>query len=336
MTLTIYANIFAHYQSAIDAFLAAAVSRTIAAMLPVVTSCLGIYFILYSWAGIRGKVQDWGNDMVFRVIRITLILSIGFSVAGYGQYVLNPVMNLPTDLASVVTGQTADAVAGPSILDRQLAQAWALGHDAVSKGSLLTSNGFSFYLSGLIYYASGFIMTAYAAYLILLSKGMLTVLLALGPIFIGCLIFDVTKRFFDAWLGLLVNYVFVNVIAVTVLSFTFVAFQQYLDAMTPDSGLGSALGLLLIAIIDVLLIMGVTHVASSLAGGAPIGNGFGNWVVSSATGGASRILASKLGQGSKWLGGKAMGGAQSAAQSAARAAARAATSRFRMNSIKGL
>lgn len=179
---------------------------------------------------------------------------------------------------------------------------------------------------------SGFIMTAYAAYLILLSKGMLTVLLALGPIFIGCLIFDVTKRFFDAWLGLLVNYVFVNVIAVTVLSFTFVAFQQYLDAMTPDSGLGSALGLLLIAIIDVLIIMGVTHVASSLAGGAPIGNGFGNWVVSSATGGASRILASKLGQGSKWLGGKAMGGAQSAA----RAAARAATSRFRMNSIKGL
>ncbi|QDH61613.1 type IV secretion system protein [Pandoraea pnomenusa] len=339
MTLTIFANIFTHFQAAIDAFLNAAVQRTITAMLPVVTTCLGIYFVLYSWAGIRGKVQDWGNDMVFRIIKITLILSIGFSMAGYGQYVLDPVLNLPTDLTSIVTGQTADTVAGPSILDRQLSQAWSLGSDAFSRGSLLTSNGFSFFFSGIVYYGAGLIMTVYAAYLILLSKGMLTVLLAFGPIFIGCLIFDATKRFFDAWVGLIVNYVFVNVFAVTVLSFTYVAFQQYMDSMTPTSGLGSALGLLLIAIIDVLVIMGVTHVASSLAGGAPIGTGFGNWVVSSATGGASRIIARAAGQGSKWAGGKALSGAQAGARhavGAGQAAARAATSRFRMNSVKGL
>ncbi|MFP6557096.1 type IV secretion system protein [Paraburkholderia sp. B3] len=332
MSFTLYANVFTHYQNAIDTFIGTSVQRTISAMLPVVTTCLGIYFILYAWAGIRGKVQDWGNDMVFRVIKLTLILSIGFSVAGYGQYVLDPVLNLPTDLTSIVTGQTPDSVAGPAILDRQLAQAWSLGHDAVTQGSLLSSSGFALYLAGLVFYASGFIMTLYAAYLILLSKGMLTLLLAFGPIFIGCLIFDVTKRFFDAWLGLLVNYVFVNVFAVTILSFTFVAFQQYLDTMTPNSGLGGALGLLVIAIIDVLIIMGVTHLASSLAGGAPIGTGFGNWVVSSATGGASRMVAGKLAQGGRWAGGRAGG----AAAQGARAAARAATSRFRMNSVKGL
>ncbi|WP_431017752.1 type IV secretion system protein [Burkholderia gladioli] len=332
MTVTIFTNIMTHFQSAIESFLAVAVQRTISAMLPVVTTCLGIYFILYAWAGIRGKVQDWGNDMVFRTIKITLILSIGFSVSGYGQYVLNPVLHLPSDLTSAVTGQTADSVAGPSILDQQLGQAWSLGHNAMSSGSLLTSNGISFYLTGILYYVAGTIMTAYAAYLILLSRGMLTVLLAFGPIFIGCLIFDVTKRFFDAWLGLIVNYIFVNVFAVTVLSLTFVAFQDYMNKMTPDSGLGAALGLLVVAIIDVLVIMGVPQVASSLAGGAPVATGFGNWIVSAATGGASRILAQKAGLGSRWLGGKAAAGAKAGAT----AAARAATSRFRMNSVKGL
>ncbi|WP_267872619.1 type IV secretion system protein [Burkholderia pseudomallei] len=148
----------------------------------------------------------------------------------------------------------------------------------------------------------------------------------------GCLIFDVTKRFFDAWLGLIVNYIFVNVFAVTVLSLTFVAFQDYMNKMTPDSGLGAALGLLVVAIIDVLVIMGVPQVASSLAGGAPVATGFGNWIVSAATGGASRILAQKAGLGSRWLGGKAAAGAKAGAT----AAARAATSRFRMNSVKGL
>ncbi|KVE37221.1 MULTISPECIES: type IV secretion system protein [Burkholderia] len=328
MNITLFQNIFTHYQAAIDAFLNAGISRTISAFLPVATTCLGIYFILYAWAGIRGKVQDWGNDMVARTIKLVLILSIGFSVAGYGTYVLNPVLNLPNDLTTVVTGQTADSVAGPSILDQQLGKAMDMGNDAMSQGGITSSSGFSYYLAGIVFYLAGIIMTVYAAYLILLSKGMLTVLLAFGPIFVGCLIFDVTKRFFDAWLGLIVNYIFVNVFAVTIVSFTFVAFQQYLAAMNSESGLGGALGLLVIAIIDILIIMGVPHVASSLAGGSPVGTGFGNWVVSTATGGASRVLAGKLGQGAKWTGGKAGLGA--------RAAARAATSRFRMNSVKGL
>ena len=326
--MDLFANIFTNYQDAINAFLNSAISNTISAFLPVATTCLGIYFILYAWAGIRGKVQDWGNDMVARTLKLVLILSIGFTVAGYGQYVLNPVLNLPNDLTSVVTGKTADSVAGPAILDQQLDKAWTLGDDAMSKGAITSSSGVAFYFSGVVFYIAGFIMTVYAAYLILLSKGMLTVLLAFGPIFIGCLIFDVTKRFFDAWLGLIVNYIFVNVLAVTIVSFTFVAFQKYLDKMTSDSGMGAALGLLVIAIIDILIIMGVPHVASSLAGGSPVGTGFGNWVVSTATGGASRVLAGKMGQGAKWTGGKTLQGGK--------AAARAATSRFRMNSVKGL
>jgi type IV secretion system protein VirB6 len=326
--MNFFADIFANFQSAIDAFLNMAIANTINAFLPVAATCLGIYFILYAWAGIRGKVQDWGNDMVARIIKIILILSIGFTAAGYGQYVLNPVLNLPTDLTSVVTGRTADEVAGPAILDQQLTKAWSLGDDAMSQGTISSSPGVAFYLTGAVFYGAGFIMTVYAAYLILLSAGMLTILLAFGPIFIGCLIFDVTKRFFDAWLGLVVNYIFVNVFAVTIVSFTFVAFHKYLDKMNLNAGLGDALGLLIIAVIDVLVIMAVPHVASSLAGGSPIGTGFANWVVWTATGGASRVLAKHLGKGAKWTGAKAIQGAT--------AAARAATSRFRMNSVKGL
>jgi type IV secretion system protein VirB6 len=326
--MDLFANIFTSYLNALTAFLDTAIGNTIRAFLPVATTCLGIYFILYAWAGIRGKVQDWGNDMVARTIKLVLILSIGFTVAGYGQYVLNPVLNLPTNLTSVITNRTADEVAGPAILDQQLAKALSLGNDAMSRGGITSRNGVAFYVAAAIFYLDGLIMTVYAAYLILLSNGMLTILLAFGPIFIGCLIFDVTKRFFDAWLGLIVNYIFVNVFAVTIVSFTFVAFQDYLDNMNTESGLGGALGLLVIALINVLIIMGVPHVASSLAGGSPIGTGFANWVVWTATGGASRVLAKHLGKGAKWTGAKAIQGAT--------AAARAATSRFRMNSVKGL
>jgi type IV secretion system protein VirB6 len=323
-----FANIFRHYLDALTAFLDAAIGNIIAAFLPVAATCLGIYFILYAWAGIRGKVQDWGNDMVARTIKLILILSIGFTVAGYGQYVVTPVLQLPTDLTSIVTGRTADEVVGPAILDQELSKAWDLGDEATTRGGLTSQSGIGYYIAGITFYSAGIIMTVYAAYLILLSKGMITALLAFGPIFVGCLIFDVTKRFFDAWLGLIVNYIFVNVLAVTVVSFTFVSFQMYLERLNLESGLGGALGLLIIALIDVLIIMGVPHVASSLAGGSPVGTGFGNWVVATLTAGGSRVLAHKFGSGAKWTGRKTVQGGM--------AAARAATNRFRTNSLKGL
>lgn len=326
----IYADIFSNYQSAVDAFKNASYSRAISSFLPVVTTLVGIYFVLYSWAGLRGQVQDWGNDLVARVVKICLIIGIGFSTAGYGMYVVDPVLNIPADLTSIVTGKTAEQVAGPAILDDQFDKAIDLGKAAMEKGSLFSENGLAFYLTALIFYVSGLIMTVYAAYLMLLSKGMLAILVGFGPIFIGCLIFDVTKRFFDAWVGLIVNYIMVFVFAVAAVSMTFVAFQNYLSKLTPESGLGAALGLLVMAIIDILIIMGVTHMASSLAGGSPVGNGFGNWAVAAATGGATRFL----GRGAKAGAGMGARVGARAAKKGAGAAAALATRRFRTNSVK--
>ncbi len=322
----LYADIFSNFQSAVDAFTNASYRRAISSFLPVVTTLLGIYFVLYAWAGIRGHVQDWGNDFVVRFVKLSLIIGIGFTTAGYGQFVLDPVLAMPADQTAIVTGTTADNVAGASILDNQFKKCLDLGKEAMTQASLWSENGFAFLFTGLIFFISGLLITVYAAYLMLLSKGMLALLLAVGPLAIACLIFDVTKRFFDAWVGLLVNYVMVYVFAVAAVSLTFVAFQNYLGQLTPDSGMGAAFGLLVMAIIDVLIIMGVTHMASSLAGGSPVGNGFGNWIVSTATGGASRFLGRNAWKGASKAGGLAKDGLGRAAS--------AATRRFRTNSLR--
>ncbi|ODV41522.1 hypothetical protein AWV79_35745 [Cupriavidus sp. UYMMa02A] len=322
----IFADIFTNFQNAVDAFTNAGYARAISSFLPVVTTLVGTYIVLYSWAGIRGQVQDWGNDMVARFIKISLIVGIGFTTAGYGQYVLEPVLAMPADLTSVVTGKSAEDVAGPAILDDQFDKCMELGKEAMTKGSLFSENGLVFYLTAITFYLSGIIITVYAAYLMLLSKGMLAILLSVGPLFIGCLIFDVTKRFFDSWVGMLVNYVMVYVFAVAAVSMTFVAFRNYLNVLTPESGIGAAVGLLVMALIDVLIIMGVTHMASSLAGGSPVGNGFGNWAVAAATGGASRFIGRGAAAGGRLAG--------RAAKKGVGQAAAAATRRFRTNSVR--
>ena len=56
----------------------------------------------------------------------------------------------------------------------------------------------------------------YAVFLLTLSRIALSVLLAIGPLFIGLLFFESTKRFFEAWLAQLANYAFVSILTVLV------------------------------------------------------------------------------------------------------------------------
>ena len=51
------------------------------------------------------------------------------------------------------------------------------------------------------------------AFLLALSKVALSLILALGPIFIVLLFFDATKRFFEAWVAQLANYALVTLLA---------------------------------------------------------------------------------------------------------------------------
>ena len=56
----------------------------------------------------------------------------------------------------------------------------------------------------------------YTIFLLTLSRIALSVLLALGPLFIALLLFDSTKRFFEAWIAQLANYAFITILTVLV------------------------------------------------------------------------------------------------------------------------
>src|SRR5205085_7730636 len=92
----------------------------------------------------------------------------------------------------------------------------------VSASSLLIQNGASFH-GDFSYYSAGFaiyvivgLTAIYAMFLLALSKIALSVLLALGPLYIALLFFETTKRFFEAWVAQLANYAFVALLTVLV------------------------------------------------------------------------------------------------------------------------
>ncbi len=78
------------------------------------------------------------------------------------------------------------------------------------KGGLWQGD-FGFYLAGAVVWCLMGVLCVYAMFLIALSSIALAVLLALGPLFIGLLFFDATRRFFSAWIAQLANYALITV-----------------------------------------------------------------------------------------------------------------------------
>lgn len=56
----------------------------------------------------------------------------------------------------------------------------------------------------------------YTIFLLALSRIALSVLLALGPLFLALLMFETTKRFFESWIAQMANYAFITILTVMV------------------------------------------------------------------------------------------------------------------------
>jgi type IV secretory pathway VirB6-like protein len=109
----------------------------------------------------------------------------------------------------------------------------------------------------------------YTLFLMALARVALAVLLAIGPLFIVLLLFDGTKRFFEAWVAQLANYALVGVLAVLVASLLMTVVEAY-AVQTAAKGAAiltvDALDMLLVSGLVLLILRQVMPIAARLAG----------------------------------------------------------------------
>jgi type IV secretion system protein VirB6 len=119
------------------------------------------------------------------------------------------------------------------------------------------------------------LLIAYAVFLITLAKLFLWLLLALAPVFILLLLFGVTSRFFAGWLSALVQYATVQILVYAFLAFYLSLSQQFFDQVTAVSGaqtatFGNVAPNIVVALIGFFLLMQISMVAATIAGGIAI------------------------------------------------------------------
>ena len=260
---------FAEFHTWLNAILTGYIgttTATIAATLEPFVVTLGVlYVMVWGYLQLFGRIEEPFLEGVKRLLMLGLILGLALHLWLYNTVIVDTFFNAPAQLAAAVIG-APDSV---SIVDQILFSGDDIASLLIQKGGFFGGD-FAFYLAGIGVYLVVGLTAIYTIFLLSLSHIALSVLLALGPLFIACLFFETTKRFFESWIAQLANYGFITILTVLMaaLMLTLVSTAaQQAAAMGGGIEIAHAVRVCLAAGLTFLVMRQVMPMAAGLASG---------------------------------------------------------------------
>lgn len=229
-------------------------------------AALVLYIVLYGFAVLRGAITEPVMDFAIRSMKLIFIYALATTPA-YGAYVTTPLFQvLPNDLAQAVGGPSAASVG--EAFDELANKAGQLATRAADKGKILDPAP---WVVAAVVLVVGTLTSALGFGVVMVAKIGLALLVAIGPIFIACALFDASRRFFFGWLSQGVNYLtlFALVLTLVQLVLDLVRSQwSSIDALDP---VGGGLIFTALCILAGFFFLQMPVLAAGVAGGASAG-----------------------------------------------------------------
>ncbi|WP_422098506.1 type IV secretion system protein [Variovorax sp.] len=281
--------------SQLTEFIGAKSAALASAVEPAVITLATLYVMIWGYLSLTGKIQEPILEGIKRIFFIAVILGVALRLWAFNELIVDTFFNAPTQLAAAIVGAT-DPV---STIDTIWEKGGEVAFSLWSRGGVLNGD-VGFYIAGAVIYLIIGAVAVYALFLFALSKIALSVVLALGPIFISLLFFEATRRFFEAWVAQLSNYALVAVLASMVASLMLQVVANY-AAQTAERGAAlttvDAINMALIAAVVLLVMCQVMPIAAGLASGVALSSfsavgGLTKWAL-----GGTRRSAYEFGRG---------------------------------------
>lgn len=240
-------------------------ARVAAAIEPAVLALGTLYVLVWAYLQFSGRIQEPVVDGIKRILTLGLIFGVALHLWMFNQVIVDSVFNAPGQLAAQVIG-AFDSV---GIVDRILLDGGDAASLLLQKGGVFDGN-VSYYIAGFLVYLAVGLTAVYTIFLMALSRIALSVLLAIGPLFIALLLFETTKRFFESWCAQLANYALITILTVLVaalmMQLVTVAAQE---AVAAGDGIeiAQAMRVCLAAVLVFLVMRQVMPMAAGLASG---------------------------------------------------------------------
>jgi type IV secretion system protein VirB6 len=221
--------------------------------------------MVWGYLQLTGQVDEPFVTGLRRLITLAVVLACGLRLWLYNSVLVDSFYRAPSELAGAIVGAQDPVATIDTIWERGGAVA-----DFLWNNGGVFNGDFGYYVAGAVVWTLMGLLCVYSMFLIALSSIALAVLLALGPLFIALLLFDTTRRFFEAWLAQLANYALITILTVMVAALLLQVVQSYAvqtAARGPAIATVDALNMVLVAVLVFLLLRQIMPIASGLAGG---------------------------------------------------------------------
>jgi type IV secretion system protein VirB6 len=308
MTISIFTNLFNAFDQNVLNVISTGSSNIISLISPLAAAGFGIYVLLVMVSYWRGMNDQPIVDFFMRMAGWAIVLTAGMNIGFYSEYVVPFFNGVGDDIAQALTGSTSSASALDTMLNAYVSAVvnmWQ-GVQPYQIGLMLEIGALTM-CTALV----GVPFLAIAAAYIILAKFALSLLLALGPMFIVAALFPATRKFFEAWVGQCLNYAFLTSLFAAAAAIE----VNFATGLLPTSFDTSNLvitwtlefQILATGIVFVLVSLNLPSLASSLAGGVGISSMVGK--VGGAAGAAVRAISRGTdGRAGQAGGGEASGG----------------------------
>lgn len=268
----IFELIVHNIDAAIADYIVNAVIRIIVFIKPIFKTMLIIYVAIYGILMMYGTVSEPIKDVVFRVIRIGLIIALALSSITYNQVIVKTFAEGPAQVAGKVTG--SPAVNAGAIIDSFFKTAYVEVEKLMDKAGIF-SNNFIYFVVAFLLILAVIPLCIFLFYLFMLSKIMTTLLLAVGPIFIIFALFKPTEKMFESWVSQLCNFAILLILAsalgsllLTLCTSLFTEIKNLAGTETME--LFGVLQMLIVGGVSLLVAIQIPELASSLGGGIAV------------------------------------------------------------------
>ncbi len=184
------------------------------------TAAMTLYIILYGIAIMKGAIQEPVLDFAIRGIKLAIIWSLVSSAGDYTAWVGNVInQDLPNFIDALAGGSGTGRLPSDPVFSKSVGVAERVYQHHVSQG--LAGK-----IIGPVYYAivmllGGVILSGVALVFSLWATLGLTIMAAIGPLFICFAMFETTRGWFFSWLGQVLNFLIFKLL-IYVLSLTII------------------------------------------------------------------------------------------------------------------
>jgi type IV secretion system protein VirB6 len=271
----------AKFDVILSTYVLSVVSALMAAIAPVALTAMTLWVTLYGWAVLRNEVSETLPVFMWKVFKIGLVLAFALQSAFYISNVADTANGLAMGVASTFLPSGVDpaTVTSPyALLDKFNDDASAQVADIMKEASMFRLD---LVLAAVIFSFGSVIFLCIALFVVTLSKLFLTFVIAIGPVFVLCLAWRPTARFFDSWLSMVLNAVVLTWFAFFALGLSDFMGVSMFKAIQDGGGflggtfnvLGEATRYCILMILMGIICFQAPSLASALTGGAAIQQG---------------------------------------------------------------